>query len=155
MQKSSFPALKYLGLKSAHDANSDVPVLPGEFLSGSALCLQEIHLGGIPFPSLPILLSSTRNLVTLKLGRIPPTGSGYISPEAMVSGLTALTRLRTLHIVVQSTNRCPDRIPLPPVIRTPLPALTFFGFHGFSDYLEDVVARIDCLNSNGTNIYSC
>lgn len=45
----------------------NVPVFPAKFLGGSAPRLQELTLSGIPYPTLPTLLSSTSNLVTLKL----------------------------------------------------------------------------------------
>jgi hypothetical protein len=70
-----FTELTRLRLSST---DGDMPVLPGTFLGGSAPCLQDVLLDGIPFPSLPTLLSSASNLVTLKLDKIPQTG--YISP---------------------------------------------------------------------------
>jgi len=45
----------------------------------------------VPYPGLPKLLSSATHLVTLHLLNIPH--SGYISPEAMVTALSTLTRL--------------------------------------------------------------
>jgi hypothetical protein len=87
-----------------------MPVLPGSFLGGSAPHLRDILLDGIPFPSLPTLLSSASDLVTLNLYNIPQTG--YISPEAMVTSLTASTRLITLSIRFQSpTPRPNQRLP--------------------------------------------
>ncbi len=64
------------------------------FLGESAPCLQQVDLYRIPFPELPTLLMSARDLVSLRLDYVPPTG--YISPEAMVAGLAMLTRLKTL-----------------------------------------------------------
>jgi hypothetical protein len=146
VMQESFPALTVLRLLSDEDA--PVHALPGGFLGGSAPCLQELCLRAISFPALPTLLLSARDLVTLKLYKIPPTG--YISPEAIVTGLAALTRLSSLCIIFQfqfrfqSTNPHPDGIHLPPVTRAVLPALTTLELEGASDYLEDLVARIDC-----------
>ena len=133
MQKP-FPVLTHLEI-SLYDGN--VPVLPAEFLGGSAPRLQVIHLNAIPFPPLPTLSS----LITLSLRNIPPTG--YISPEAMVASLAALPRLENIIIEFQSATSRPDRIHLPPVTRSVLPALTFFEFNGASEYLEALVSRID------------
>ena len=107
-----FPALTSLELSdnvlsgdSWLDDGSNVPVpvlcpvLPSEFLGGSAPCLQTIDLDGIPFPALPRLLLSTSNLVWLGLSNIPQTG--YIPPEDMVLALATLTRLGTLQIGFQ------------------------------------------------------
>jgi len=49
------------------------------------------HLIRHPCPELPTLLVSGRNLVSLQLNVAP---TGYISPEAMVTGLTVLTKAR-------------------------------------------------------------
>jgi hypothetical protein len=118
-----------------------MPVLPGSFLGGSAPSLRDILLDGIPFPSLPTLLSSAGDLVTLKLYNIPQTG--YISPEAMVTSLTASTRLITLSIRFQSpTPRPNQRLPAS-LTRVDLASLTSFEFYGVCEYLEDFVARID------------
>ena len=117
--------------------------LPVEFLRGSAPRLRSIFLDGIPFPALPTLLLTTSDLVELILRKIPR--AGYISPEAMVVGLAALPRLRTFLIVFQLANPRPDRIRLPPVTRTVLPSLIEFHFQGASEYLDDLVARIDAL----------
>ena len=139
MQKP-FPVLTHLRIRAP---NGTAPALPAEFLGGSAPSLQEIYLYGIPFPALPTLLLSASDLVTLELDKIPP--NGYISPEAMVAGLAALHRLKILEIEFQLAPRRSDRINSspPPITRTVLPALTSFQFQGASEYLEDLVARID------------
>ncbi len=126
-------------------------VLPSGFLGRSAPCLQELSLDIIPFPASPTLLLSARDLVKLHLHNISKTG--YISPEAMVAGLAALPRLRSLHIRFRSPASRPDRIcPPPPITRTVVPALTSFEFHGVCDYLEDLVAGIDCPRLNSINL---
>jgi hypothetical protein len=82
-----FPALTHLWLDS-EDKNPGV--LGNSFLGGSAPSLRCIRLNGIPFLALPHLLLSTHDLVVLHLENIPQ--SGYISPKAMVAGLSALNK---------------------------------------------------------------
>jgi hypothetical protein len=135
-----FPALTSLDLSS----NDERPlVLPDLFLGGSAPRLRSIWLDGIPFPGIGKLLRSTTDLVTLSLHDIPH--SGYISPEAMVASLSTLTRLKELCLGFRSPrpravreNRHP-----PPLTRVVLPALTRLWFKGDSEYMEDVISRID------------
>ncbi len=146
VMQQSYPALKHLTLK----LDLDAPVPPGGFLDGSAPCLQKLSLGAIPFPALPTLLLSASDLVELNLYHISKTS--YISPEAMAVGLAALASLESLFIGFRPTRSLPDQISLPPMTRTVLPALTSFGFQGVSDYLEDLVARIDCPQINRIDI---
>jgi hypothetical protein len=117
------------------------PVLPSGFLGGSAPRLKIIAFSGVPYPALPTLLLSTGSLVELELQRISPTG--YISPEAMVTSLSALPMLEKFTIEFQRSTSRPDRIRLPPTSRTVLPALASFQFRGVGEYLEGLVARID------------
>ncbi|KAH9037531.1 hypothetical protein EDB84DRAFT_1675637 [Lactarius hengduanensis] len=117
------------------------PVLSTGFLGGSAPRLQEISLNRIPYPALPTLLLSATGLVKLHLFNIPP--NGYISPEAMVASLATLPRLEILAVEFQLAIFRPGRIHPPPVTRIVLPALISFRFMGFSEYLEDLVGRID------------
>ncbi len=93
----------------------------------------------IPFPRLPKILSSATHLVTLRLWNIPR--SGYFNPEAIVTGLSTSTSLKDFHLVFESPKR-EGRRP-PPLTRSTLPALTVFRFRGSSEYLENLVARID------------
>ncbi|KAH9163255.1 hypothetical protein EDB89DRAFT_575917 [Lactarius sanguifluus] len=138
VMQEPFPVLTYLDVSLG---GGSAPVLPANFLGGSAPCLRTIHLRDIPFPALPSLLLSASDLVKLELRNIPPTG--YISPEAMVASLAALPRLEIFVIEFRSATSRPDQILPPPVIRTVLPSLTYFEFQGASEYLEDLVARID------------
>jgi hypothetical protein len=131
-----FPALSYLELVSKDKTE---PVVPDSFLGGSAPRLRSLSLDRIPFTSLPTLLLSATDLVNLSLCGIPV--SGYISPEAMVAGLSTLTRLKSLWLEFQSPLWESGR-PTPP-IRALLPALTHFEFKGICEYLEDLVARVD------------
>ena len=118
-------------------------VVPESFLGGSAPQLQSLKLRRIPFPGLPNLLLSATRLVHLCLWCIPH--SGYISPETMVTCLSVLTRLEKLSIQFKSPQSLPDRNSRrpPPRTRTLLPVLTRLLFKGVSEYLEDLMARID------------
>ena len=133
-----FPALECLYLES----KSETSVVPASFLGGSAPQLQSLTLKYIPFPGLPKLLLSATHLDSLRLYCIPH--SGYFSPEAIVTALSALTRLEELFIGFKSPRSRPDRRRRPPpVTRTLVPVLTYFEFKGASEYLDDLVARID------------
>jgi hypothetical protein len=144
-----FPELTYLLLLSYDET---VPVLPDSFLGGSAPRLQLLRLDRIPFPGLPKLLLSAAHLVDLNLENIPH--SGYISPEAMLIALSKLTSLRSLRLEFQSPKSRPDhasRCP-PPRTRSVLPVLNYFCFKGVSEYLDNLVARIDAPQLNSLYI---
>src|SRR5712675_2017130 len=140
MQKP-FPELTSLVVGS--DDMVPVLVLPDSFLGGSAPDLRELLLRSISLPSPPKLLSSANGLVALSLSDIPD--SGYISPDAMVTALTVMTRLEFLDLRFRSPRSRPDPAsqPLPPLTRFVLPALTRLIFEGVYEYLEDLLARID------------
>ncbi|KAI0249282.1 hypothetical protein BJV78DRAFT_1354345 [Lactifluus subvellereus] len=149
MMQEPFPALTQLELWSAGVTAS---ALPDMFLGGSAPRLQTLFLWGIPFPGLPRLLLSSSDLSYLTLWMIPRTS--YISPEEMVTGLSALTRLAYLTIEFESPASRPDRRgrrPLP-LTRVVLPALTNMTFQGDNEYLEDFIARIDAPRLNDFNV---
>jgi hypothetical protein len=135
----SFPVLTDLSLGSDDERVLATLVDPDLFLGGSAPCLQFLELDSIPFPGLPKLLLSATHLTDLRLSNIPL--SGYISPEAMFSCLSALTRLETLILEFESPES-EHRRP-PPRTRTLLPALTWLQFNGVSEYLEQLVVQID------------
>jgi hypothetical protein len=139
-----FPELTNLNLILwLNTSDETVRVLPDSFLGGSAPRLQTLHFRGIPFPGLPKLLLSTIHLVNLFLYGIPR--SGYISPEAMATALSTLTSLDTLYLHFQSPQSFQDmasRRPPPPKPFV-LPVLTEFQFKGVSEYLDDLVARIE------------
>jgi hypothetical protein len=135
-----FPELTRLHFKSKDET---VPVVPDSFLSGFAPRLRSLCLDGILFPGLPKLLLSTTELVYLSLLNIPHPG--YITPHAMATCLSALTRLKSFSLNFQSPRSRPDlgsRCQLQ-AARIVLPALTELRFTGVSEYLEDFVARID------------
>jgi hypothetical protein len=143
VMQEAFPALTHLFLE-LFDENP--PPIPATFLAGSAPRLQLLDLYGISFPTLPKLLLSISDLVNLSLSAISNTG--YISPEAMARGLSALSRLERLSIGFKSPVSRPDlrsRRP-PPLTPAILPALISLFFRGVSEYLEDLVAQIDALN---------
>ena len=135
-----FPSLRQLALGTNRES---ALTLSDTFLAGSVPNLQNLRLTGIPFPELPNLLLSASHLVELHLDDIPHPG--YISPEAMGTCLSALTRLKSLNIKFRSPFPRPDPInhPLPPLTRVTLPTLSSLRFKGVSDYLEDLVAQID------------
>ena len=98
--KAPFPALTRLVLWPTDES---APVLLGSFLEGSAPRLQSLWLRGnhgIPFPALRKLLLSSCDLYELSLDNIPH--SGYISPHALVSSLSGVTRLSVLFLRFQS-----------------------------------------------------
>ena len=147
VMQQPFPALTHLTLERECEGP---PALPSGFLRGSAPCLRHLHLKGIAIPELPMLLSSTRDLVDLDLRYIPK--EGYILPEAMVACLSALPRLQSLSIHFFSPTSRPDRIHPPPLARIMLSSLTSFEFWGASTYLEELISRIDSPRLNQIHI---
>ena len=144
-----FPELTHLIL--LRYSGETVSVVPDSFLGGSAPRLRNLTLVHIPFPGLPkLLLSAT--LVTLHLVNIPH--SGYISPVMMATALSTLTSLSSFSLEFQSPRSCPDQASRrpPPSTRSVLPLLTYFEFRGVSEYLEDLVARIDAPRLNSLYI---
>jgi hypothetical protein len=137
--EQTFPELTYLLLHS----DETVPVVPDSFLGGSAPRLKYLELDRIPLLGLPKLHLSAPHLVNLHLVCIPH--SGYISPEAMVPALSSMTSLQGLTLNFRSPRSCPDRTSRhpPPSTRSVLPLLRYFTFKGASEYLEDLVARIN------------
>jgi hypothetical protein len=139
--KKTFVALKHLSLYAIGDR---APVVSDLFLGGSAPHLRYLSLTRIPFtsPALRELPLFAPNLVILSIRDIPH--SGYFSPEAMVTCLSALTRLKHLSIGFESPpSRPPREGRHPPPTRSVLPALTNLTCIGVSEYLEDLISRID------------
>ena len=139
--KLPFPDLASLCLST--EGLSHVPALPDSFLGGSAPRLRFLCLHSIPFPGSPVLLLTATHLVSLWLLNIPH--SGYISPDAMVTCLSMLVSLEQLQLAFESPQSSPDQENRrsPPPTRTVLPALISFSFKGVSEYLEELVTRID------------
>ena len=141
--REPFPALTHIRL--GLNRNGGVPpVLPDDFLGGCALRLQSLELQSISFPALPKFLLSAVNLVDITLW--DTLHSTYISPETLVTCLAVLANLKFLSIEFHSSSPShPDRVrqhPLPPA-RIVLPSLVHFKFVWVSEYLEDLVDRID------------
>jgi hypothetical protein len=134
MQKP-FPELTDLVLWS----NLRIATVPDSFLGGSAPCLRRLELHDFPFPGLLELLLSATHLVNIRLHNIPD--SGYFSPEALVTTLSTLTSLRSLILKLRFPPNQTSQ--LPPPTRSLLPVLNTLKFQGFSEYLDDLVARID------------
>jgi len=143
VMQEPFPDLTFLELKSNEGSNELMPVLPGTFLGRSAPHLQYLILRGIPFPTLPTILFSAKDLVSLHLADIPSTG--YISPMTLATCLFALPRLTWLIITFTTPTPPSCRNGLwPPSQTCPiLPSLTTLLFRGVTEYLEDLVSRID------------
>jgi hypothetical protein len=140
VMKEPFPALTHLWLKSNDDEAAPVP---DTFLGRSAPRLRLLFLMRVPFPGLPKLLFSATDLVHLELHNIPH--SGYILPEMIATCISTSTGLKRLVLKFESPRSRPvreSRRP-PPQSRSVLPALIDFSFTGVSEYLEDLVARID------------
>src|SRR5260221_2232881 len=136
-----FWALTDLKLQSNDET---APVVPDSFLDGSAPPrLRSLSLDRIPFPGIPKLLLSAPDLMKISLLNIPH--SGYISPEAMATCLSSLTRLTELDLAFLSPRSRPHRESRHPrpTTHSVLPTLRHFVFVGVSEYLEDLVARID------------
>ena len=135
-----FPELTGLTLRWI---GGTVPVFPDSFLGGSSPRLQTLQLDGIPSPSLQKLLLFATDIVTLSLGDL--SRSVRISPEELVTCLPALTGLRYLSFKFVSLPFFPDqgsRHPPSPTYVV-LPSLTRLSFEGVSEYLMDLVARVN------------
>jgi hypothetical protein len=143
--QGTFPALKYVRLVAGDEIIDGMApaVLPDSFLGGSAPALQTFWLRGIPFPEVPTLLLSASELVHLRLEKIPD--SGYISPEALVAGLSTCAKLETLVIEFLSQYPHPDLInqQVTLLTRVSLPALACFSFEGNGGYFDNFFPRID------------
>jgi len=141
LMRRPFPALTHLWVRQPFHSMNDL--ISRSFLGGSTPSLRVLLFNGVSFPALPDLLLSAPNLVYLFLHNIPP--SGYISPQAMVTVLSALTRLKSLSLTFSSSQPLPDgAIRTPPSHTRPfLRSLTFLRFQGDPEYMEDLVAQMD------------
>ena len=153
VMRKPFPSLSHLD--SAWNLNGklgpalgSVPIIPRRFLGHSASQLQHLYLSGISLPHLPAFLLSARNLVTLNLENIFQDGYACLSPKALAEGLAILPSLTTLSIRFHDATSTTDQSRQdPPII---LPSLTVFHCEGYSEYLEDLLARlitprVDCV----------
>ena len=136
--EAPFPLLTDLKLGSTGTPD---PILPNpvKFLGGSTH-LRSLSFSAISVPGLPELLLSFTDLVNLELDYIPILDIS--SPDVMVTALSTLTRLETLHLNIASDPGWENQ-PLPQPTRTALLSLTSFKFIGANEYLEDFLSRID------------
>ena len=135
-----FPMLTHLII---HVDGIHTPLLPDEFLGGSAPRLQMIYLNNIAFPALQTLLLSASDLVELQLRGTPIYQ--HTLPVRMATCLAELPRLKTFVLQFQSRFHPHNTLVHPPPVTRPvLPALTSLEFTGPSYYLQGIVAHIDC-----------
>src|SRR5712672_2540428 len=166
--KKSFQELEHLVLSESRRFFSPT-ALPYEFLGGpSPRRLRNILLNGVHLPTLPQLLLSSRDLVSLHLGYYTLTCNGFISPEVLSTSLSATTRLEYLYIDCHPPtpgSYPPNPSPSAPHATPPctstsllqrksqltsgnssplvvLSALTYFHFGFFIEYMENFVSRI-------------
>ena len=136
-----FPALTDLELWSIDDDAASVFPNPAKFLGGSSH-LRSLELGGISIPGLPKLLWSLTDLVELRIDLT--SESGFLSPKEIVTGVSALTKLKEFALEFEyDTPRERESQHAPPPTPVVLPVLTSFKFKGVSEYLEDLVVLID------------
>jgi hypothetical protein len=118
--------------------------LPSTFRWGRRL--RALRLTKLNIPALPELLSLSTSLLELRLLKIPQ----YFSLDTFAHALSGMTQLRTLSLQFRSFTPCPDSLGLLPQSRerAVLPALTRLKYQGTSEYLDNLMARIDapCLN---------
>jgi len=105
--------------------------------------LRSLHSTRIAFPALPQLLSSSENLVDLQLHEIPSIG--YLSPKEFANALSGMTQLQSLSLHFLSPASHPSHIGISPLPGefVVLPALSHFKFRGTSEYLNNLVTRIE------------
>lgn len=141
LMQEPFPLLESLTLRPRD--NNVALALPSTFLGPSAPRLRNLCLDAIVPPVSPTFLPSSEDLVCLRLQRVP--GDAYISPDALLAGLAAMTQLKILCVqfATQTTPPYLTSTPPSPLIRPiVLPALSYFEFRGTNEFLEDLVARI-------------
>ena len=135
-----FPELTDLQFGS-NEISTPVLQVPDLFLGGSAPRLQTFSLNRILFPGLPKLLLSAPHLIHLSLLNIPH--SGFMSSEAVATVLSTLTSLKWFSLEFQFRSRSDQASRRSPPTRFVLHALNTFSYNGASEYLEDLLARID------------
>ena len=148
----SFPVLTELRLFSDGETPLVIDAIPDSFLGGSVPHLRILNLKFVLFPGLQKLLMSATHLVDMFLYDIPH--SGYISPEAMVAVISVSSSLETLSLEFRSPQSRPDRenTSLPPPKRSILPILKRLYFKGVTEYLEELVTRIDTPQLNQMDV---
>jgi hypothetical protein len=135
--QETLPILDVLYLRSTDES---LPVLPETFLGEYVPLtrLRFVSLFGIHLPTFPKFITSTTRIGYLHL-EIP----NYISPDVMVTGLAALSKLESLCIQFRSPLTRPLQLSPPPLTRVVLPTLKRCLFRGVSKYFEEFVSRVD------------
>ncbi|KAI0294009.1 hypothetical protein BC826DRAFT_1104886 [Russula brevipes] len=140
-----FPELKDLEIITGPGTEQPA-ILLDSFLGGSAPRLQTLRLQDVRGPALQRLLLSAHNLTKIHI-TVPQDSVLSVSPEAMVTCLSTMTKLGDLNLDLPSIRSGLDPLGAsgcrPPQTRTVLPSLTVFAFEGNNEYLGDFVARID------------
>ncbi|KAI0279773.1 hypothetical protein BC826DRAFT_975722 [Russula brevipes] len=145
VMQEPFPELKDLEIL-AGEGTEDPVILLDSFLGGAAPGLRTLWLEDVRGPALQRLLLSAHDLTELCV-TIPQDSVLSVSPEAMVTCLSTMTKLEDLDLYLPPIRSGLD--PLgesgrsPPQTRTILSSLTRFRFEGDTEYLGDFVARID------------
>ena len=145
--EQSFPALESIRLGSQGAANGGALVIPDKFLRNSAPRLRTLRLQDTVFPSLPWLLPTSPNLVSLHLEDIP--ARGIFTPQELAVGLSLATQLESLKIGIHGAPfRFPPRPPTQNGLKphSVLPTLLEFEYVGETPYLNDFASRIDSPN---------
>ena len=116
---------------------------PSDFQWGPHL--RTLHLTRFAFPTLPRLLSSSKDLVDIQLHEIPDLE--YISPESLWNAWSGMTQLQLLSLRFDSLH---SRTPTdffgsypPPRKRVVLPTLTCLKYRGTIECLDSLVAGVD------------
>ena len=148
LMQHPFPVLTHLWLQPRLLITNPIS---RSFLGGSAPSLRVLYLDSIAFPGLPNLLLSATHLVCLSYHDIPSSGS--IPPQAMITGLSALTRLQSLSLTFRPEPPTYRAIRIPSShTRALLPALTDLNFRGVAEYVEGLVVQIDAPLLESTKI---
>jgi hypothetical protein len=115
--------------------------LSGAFWSGPwGTRLRSLYLTRISLVELPLLLYFSRNLVDLQLHEILYPSN--FSTESLSDSFSGMTQLRSLSLhFLPPTRHFPVLIPSRKPVA--LPSLTRFDFRGITNFLKDLVARID------------
>jgi hypothetical protein len=122
MQKP-FPALRSLRMKLL--GSGKVPALSTTLLGGSAPSLRSLYLQNITFPTLPQFLLSCNDLSELHLQFLPC----YITPETVVTVLSALAKLTWFEIGFERPDSDLIRLAPPPTCAV-LPVPSTFQCYG-------------------------
>jgi hypothetical protein len=139
--EKSFPALDHLRLRSQNSTYAIV--LPDKFLDGSAPRLRVLHLKFIAIPMLPRILSSSKNLISLRLEDI--TLAGYFTASDLAIGLSTATQLESLVLTFLPETITPLSPRGPSLLssRISLPSLTEFRYEGDGWYICYFLSRIN------------